>query len=451
MSDPFHTFEPTPPDGSGGTAAYRIKHRNVEERFFDDPERVLVVEHGEHLLRQDETNTRLYLVRNGDFSCVGPDEGGQVRELFVAHRGNLLGITSFFGRPHISPYTVTAMGRCEVAYIDRADVPANEKADLDANLLPLVVHALHQRYLHGSNMERMLSIAQFAAGVAHELNNALAVLGESWGWIDDQLQADVARPDTALGQAFIEGRQGKRYAGREARQRGEELRKRHKIDRTLARHWGRSELPEELLTSSEPPQRVLRWWELGSTMSDCRAAAEHAKHILTELRQLANRKPAEREEQHLIDTLEDALSIIRTATIGVEVHITGIAELPPIAINKGQFVQLWTNLIRNACNALCNGKTPDPRIEIDGSLRDDALLIVIADNGPGIPRSLLPHLFEPRVSSQEGRISLGLGLGLAVVKTIVNDHGGVIRAFNTSTGARFVIRIPQGGPAWTNP
>jgi PAS domain S-box-containing protein len=109
--------------------------------------------------------------------------------------------------------------------------------------------------------------------------------------------------------------------------------------------------------------------------------------------------------------------------------------------DAGRLRQLLHNLLKNALEAI--GDQAKPRIEVVTARVEDGgrhwAELVIADNGPGLPDGFGERWYEPYTSSK----SRGTGLGLAVVKKIVEEHGGSIRADNrTEGGASFRLRLP---------
>jgi two-component system sensor histidine kinase FlrB len=119
---------------------------------------------------------------------------------------------------------------------------------------------------------------------------------------------------------------------------------------------------------------------------------------------------------------------------------------PFIRGHDGSLRQVFYNLLTNSLQALQRVGTPHPLVTVRTKSRANALELVIEDNGPGIPLELQERLFEPFVTSRNE----GTGLGLSVVKQIVERHHGTIRAENIQNGgARFVIELPQecGGRA----
>jgi C4-dicarboxylate-specific signal transduction histidine kinase len=84
-------------------------------------------------------------------------------------------------------------------------------------------------------------------------------------------------------------------------------------------------------------------------------------------------------------------------------------------------------------------------IALSVSATDGAAIVSIADNGPGIPAEVRPHIFDPFFSGREaGR---GLGFGLSKSWRIVDEHGGTIEVADAMEGgASFVVRLPLVGP-----
>lgn len=125
-------------------------------------------------------------------------------------------------------------------------------------------------------------------------------------------------------------------------------------------------------------------------------------------------------------------------------------SLPPVFANKDQLIQIFLNLIKNASEAI--GDDPDGEIRVSTAFRPGVRLSVpgteqrvslplefcVQDNGPGVPDDLLPHLFEPFITTKTN----GSGLGLALVAKIIGDHGGVIECDSRPGKTVFRILLP---------
>ncbi|MFB9173086.1 nitrogen regulation protein NR(II) [Roseibium salinum] len=135
-------------------------------------------------------------------------------------------------------------------------------------------------------------------------------------------------------------------------------------------------------------------------------------------------------------------------------------SLPPVYANKDQLIQVFLNLIKNASEAI--GNDPDGEIRISTAFRPGVRLSVpgtaekvslplefcVQDNGPGVPEDLLPHLFEPFITTKTN----GSGLGLALVAKIIGDHGGVIECDSQRHKTVFRILMPAfsgDGPVYS--
>ena len=112
------------------------------------------------------------------------------------------------------------------------------------------------------------------------------------------------------------------------------------------------------------------------------------------------------------------------------------SALPPVAIDKAQFEQVYFNLLKNALEAVHDGGC----IDIDVSSDDNDAIVSIRDNGSGMPADQVAHLFEPYRTTKDK----GTGLGLMISARIVRDHGGTIAAASKAGyGTCFTIRVPR--------
>ena len=125
-------------------------------------------------------------------------------------------------------------------------------------------------------------------------------------------------------------------------------------------------------------------------------------------------------------------------------------SLPPVYANRDQLVQVFLNLIKNAAESI--GDAPDGEILLTTAFRPGVRLSVggssakvslplefcVRDNGPGVPSDMIPHLFDPFVTTKAN----GTGLGLALVAKIIGDHGGVIACESQPRRTVFRVLLP---------
>jgi len=117
--------------------------------------------------------------------------------------------------------------------------------------------------------------------------------------------------------------------------------------------------------------------------------------------------------------------------VRIDVSLDPAIELP---LERGRITRVFLNLIGNALEAMPNGGCVQIRAERSG----DSVLVQVNDTGPGIPVSVRKNLFQPFVSAGKN----GLGLGLALSRQTVLDHGGDLWAEDAESGARFRLRLP---------
>lgn len=162
-------------------------------------------------------------------------------------------------------------------------------------------------------------------------------------------------------------------------------------------------------------------------------------------------RPVEREPVNIHVVLEH---VKRLALTGFARRITFVEDydpsLPPVYANRDQLVQVFLNLVKNAAEAmgdahdaeihLTTAFRPGVRLSLPGSKTRVSLPLefCVRDNGPGVPDDLMPHLFDPFVTTKPS----GSGLGLSLTSKIINDHGGIIECESQPRRTTFRVLMP---------
>lgn len=171
---------------------------------------------------------------------------------------------------------------------------------------------------------------------------------------------------------------------------------------------------------------------------------ESAERILKFTQDLVAYARPSTEEPRLVDVhevLDQAMSfcdhVVEEA--GAEVRLEYTRELPPIYAVKGQLVQVWVNLITNACHAMPLGAGVVTLKTEPGE--GGTLVVSTSDSGKGVPEDYLTRIFEPFFSTKgEGK---GTGLGLSIVRNIVEQHSGEISVQSeVGAGTTFRVTLP---------
>lgn len=152
-----------------------------------------------------------------------------------------------------------------------------------------------------------------------------------------------------------------------------------------------------------------------------------------------------RQSLSLTDLLADVEAVVGPllAQNGQRLRVRVAADVPEVLADSRRLGQVLINLILNASKfSAC--KTP---IDVTISLRDDAVHVAVSDRGPGVSNELAHRLFEPYYRAP-GTAKDGVGLGLSIVKSIVEAHGGQVGVESRrGGGARFWFSVPTVGRA----
>ena len=140
-------------------------------------------------------------------------------------------------------------------------------------------------------------------------------------------------------------------------------------------------------------------------------------------------------QESLLSTLTILEHKFRSKNIHVERTLS--QEKTPVFCVGAGLVQVWTNLLDNAIDAVPEGGQLSVRLWIE----DDRVCVGIRDNGPGIPREHWEHIFEPFYTTKEAGVGTGLGLDI-VHRIVVGNFHGDIRFSSSEDGTEFIVRLP---------
>jgi len=154
-------------------------------------------------------------------------------------------------------------------------------------------------------------------------------------------------------------------------------------------------------------------------------------------------------EVHLHDLIENVLAIYRSRLLAWEISVdTQFNDLKKILVSRGEFIQVFSNLITNAIDAMASGGSLHLSARTLMSATGDGIQVVIRDTGSGIRQEYLEKIFEPFFTTKG---DLGTGIGLWVTKQLIEKRGGRIWvASNTDpgkSGTAVTLFVPFVAPA----
>ncbi|KFA91575.1 protoglobin domain-containing protein [Archangium violaceum] len=159
-----------------------------------------------------------------------------------------------------------------------------------------------------------------------------------------------------------------------------------------------------------------------------------ANRIVTDLLDMIRDRPLKREPLRLDEVWKDALTSVH-APEAVSIRAEGLEGLPSLQGDPGQMRQVFVNLLENAVQAV--GEKGE--VVLSASAGPEKVELVLEDTGPGVSDAIRRRIFEPLMTTK----ARGIGLGLPLVKRIIERHGGSIAyAPREGRGARFVLRLP---------
>lgn len=175
--------------------------------------------------------------------------------------------------------------------------------------------------------------------------------------------------------------------------------------------------------------------ELADTLKKIGDQARRAGEVIRRLRCMVKQRECESESE-VADINELVRDLVHLARVdarahGLEVRLELAAWLPPVEIDPIQIQQVILNLLRNAVDAMAESGMPDSIVIRTSAAERRSVEVAVIDQGPGLPDEVKARLFEPFLTTKPD----GLGIGLAICRSIVEAHGGTLE---------FQANVPSG-------
>jgi signal transduction histidine kinase len=431
----------------------------LKEIYFRDERRRIILHKGETLLDEGSFNDRLFFILDGKMSGYLADENGHNVKVFNSSRNMFVGVYSFFSPEHRSYLTVKADTATTVAFIEQKDMTASPER-FACDFLPVIIHEVYLRQLLAQQLtdqrqaaikklyenEKMATLGQLAAGLAHELNNAVGVMQRNTTWLIDSLSQYLK--SKKLNSLFENSvKYGMTLDTRQLRKRRKSLEESLHIPAGLARQLAKINLTEQEIASKlenkpEALESITLISEAGFVLHDMQLAASHATHVVQSVRELGFANSGQMIQTSVYESINKALALLKSILTNVSIEFRKDTD-GLIFANPGDLVQLWLNIIKNACESMSSSQTSHPGLGVQLSERGEWIVVEIKDNGPGITPELMSRVFEPNFTTKVPGLSFGLGLGLSIVNRIVLSYKGIISVKSKPGETVFTISLPR--------
>ena len=186
--------------------------------------------------------------------------------------------------------------------------------------------------------------------------------------------------------------------------------------------------------------------QLRGALEDIIRNVKRAGTVIDRLRALLRKDESPRQPVDVSDVAREVIDLAYGELVSRRVSVKSVftSAVPPVLGDRVQLQQVVLNLVLNACDAMNSEHAADRLIVLSTRADDGFVELAVSDHGPGIPDGQLERVFEPFVTFREH----GLGLGLAISRSIVTAHGGSISAENNGDGgATFRCRLPAAPAA----
>jgi two-component system, NtrC family, sensor kinase len=298
-------------------------------------------------------------------------------------------------------------GRIEFLSMLAIDISARKRVEMERRAMEIQLR-------HAQKLE---SIGQLAAGIAHEINTPTQFVGDNIRYMQEVFNELLG----LLGQfnALLESARAQSFAAGLVKE----------IQQTIE-NMGLAELEREIPKA------------LGQALSGIQRVA----HIVQAMKDFSHPGTESKVPVDLNRAIESTLTVCRNEWKYVaDLETDFDPSLPPVSCLPGEFNQVILNVVVNAAHAIADrmGENGKGVIGVSTRRQGDRVEIRISDNGTGIPEAARGRIFDPFFTTKE--VGRGTGQGLAIARSVVVDkhHGEIFFETEMGKGTTFVIRLPR--------
>ncbi|MDI9526943.1 MAG: ATP-binding protein [Pseudomonadota bacterium] len=214
----------------------------------------------------------------------------------------------------------------------------------------------------------------------------------------------------------------------------------HEISQPLAAILANAQAARHILNDEKPDMD-----ELHAILDDIISDDTRAREVIKRIRSLLRKESAKSGRMDINRVIEDALKLVERESRFRRITVrSALAQgLPPVTADPIQIGQVVVNLVLNAMDAIGEDSEPPRDVTVESRMNGETEIVVsVRDTGKGIGEEALRSVFDPFYTTKED----GLGLGLAISRSIIESHGGRLSAAdNPGRGATFSFSLPVMG------
>jgi signal transduction histidine kinase len=278
------------------------------------------------------------------------------------------------------------------------------KQDLEHRNAELAGQKTEMQHLQAQvlHVEKMASLGQLAAGVAHELNNPAGFVYSNI----DLLKEYIDRLKSCLSD------------------------------------YDQLDLPAATVARISAIKKAIDYdnmvADLDSILSDCYSGAERIRDVVQNLRLFSRLDEAEVKRVGINEGIESTVRLLSGYYKSGRINlIRDFGEIPQVNCYAAQLNQVWMNVLVNAAQAIGTGAG---EVRITTRCEGPTVMVSVSDNGPGISPEQLKKIFDPFFTTKP--VGEGTGLGLSISHGIIKRHGGKIEVESATEGTTFTISLP---------
>jgi len=468
--------------------AYKAEVHSVLERIKQLKNESIVFNAGQRIIAEGEKTDVIYFILEGQAEILKQGHGELVVDKFGP--GDFIGLTAFLTKQpslleslavsevtclrlhgvepdhltHEHPQVREIIQRLFISNLatrTRRMIGLNIKvAELGTQLKDRnrELNEAMQKLEHTRNQmihrEKLATLGQLLAGIAHEINNPCAALSRGVeNLIEDLpklLENNLQNQNSKLTAQMLRAGLDCPYWNSEVKhERMNYLMQTYSgMKRSLARRLARmseetlSSLPclKEKLSAEAMAslEHQLDYFDAGTYLRTVSLSSERIQKLVLSLKNYGKQDQGQAELFDIREGIHNTLIVLNNKLKNYRVNLN-LEPIENLYCHGGEINQVWTNILINACQATPQGG----EIDIRSYLEKDDIKVSISDSGHGIDPQLLGQIFEPNFTTKNTKADFGLGLGLAISREIIAKHGGRIEVANREKGgACFTVCLP---------